>query len=142
MKKMFLFLFLLLMPNLCYSEETYMADEQNTEVSYDETSEAVESAISYEFLMMAKKMTPAYENLKRCKPTINEYIQIEGIKNELCHFKYVNYDCVVPMGVAKEYGELGLRFMRKFFNGNYGVDTPENARIQKILSDPNYCTKN
>ena len=142
MKKLFLFVFLLLMPNLCYSEEVSAVDEQNTEVSDAENTNAIEAAISYEFLMMAKKMTPAYENLKSCKPIINEYIEIYGIKNELCHFKYVNYECQLPMTVAKEYAELSLRFLQSFFNKNYGSDSLENLRLQRILSDPNYCKTN
>ena len=140
MNKLFLLLFFVLFPHICFGENSHWVNENGEEVSDEEVGEFLEKNMVDAFKQQAIEMQPVYENLRTCLPIESRYFHIIGIENSFCHFKYVDYDCVVPLNIAEEYAELGLKSVKEMINGNVNTEAPENIRIQEILSDENYCS--
>ena len=139
MSKLYLFLFILF-PQICLGADTVWVNENGNTVSDEEVEDFMESTISDEAKKMATEMEPVYENMKNCSPAESKYLHILGKENELCHFKYVDYDCLVPSDIAEEYAELGLKSVQEMLKGNISTESPEAKRMQEILSDEKYCS--
>ena len=141
MSKLILFLFILF-PQICLGAETGWVDENGNVTSDKEVADFMEANISNEAKKIAAEMQPVYENMKNCASAESEYLHILGKENELCHFKYVDYDCFVPFDIAEEYAELGLKSMQEMAKGNISTESPEAKRMQEILSNKEYCSYN
>ena len=141
MKKIVVFMLFMLLPNISLGEETDLTVGNALSGYEAEIVDFGEANENDEFVVMAKQMLPVYENMKTCSPSKNQYLEVFGMENDLCHFKYIDYYCYVPLSVAEEYAKLGIKFMRKFFTGDGNNDSPENVRIVEILSNPDYCVK-
>lgn len=139
MSKWFLFLFILF-PQICLGADSSWVDENGNPVSDEEVADFMKTTISSEAKKMAAEMQPVYENMKNCALAESEYLHILGKENELCHFKYVDYDCLVPLDIAEEYAELGLKSVQGLAKGNISTESPEARRMQEILSDEDYCS--
>ena len=140
MQKLFVILFFVLTPMTCFSEEIHWVNENGEAVSDKEVADFIFDNITEMFEEQAKEMQPVYENLKTCLPIQSQYFDILGIENDLCHFKYVDYDCLVPLNIAEEYANLGLKSVAEMMKGHINTESPENVRIQEILSDKDYCS--
>lgn len=134
----FLVLILMLVPQICLSLD--WRDENGNPVSDEVVTQAWGDVIMEEAKKVARKMEPVYENLKTCLPIQNEYFQIFGTENGLCHFKYGGYDCLVPQKIAAELADLGLFGVREALNGNWSTRSSEAVNFQEILSDKAYCS--
>lgn len=139
MSKLFLFIFILL-PQVCLSADLVWVDEKGKAVSDKEVADFIASNINDEAKKMAIEIQPVYENMKNCSPAKSEYLHILGKENELCHFKYVDYDCFVPLNIAEEYAELGIKSVQAMLEGHVSTESPEAKRMQEILSNNDYCS--
>jgi len=135
-----LFLFFVLLPNICFAENSHWINEKGEEVSDEQVADFISNNIMEGATEQAKEMQPVYESMKTCTPAESQYLQVFGIENNLCHFKYVDYNCLVPLNIAEEYADLGLKSVQEIFNGNLNTQSEESIKIQEILSDKDYCS--
>ena len=142
MKTLFWSLFFILTPMICIGEETHWVNENGETVSGEDVADFIFDNTIKMFEEQAREMQPVYEKLKTCLPIQNQYFHIIGIENDLCHFKYVDYDCFVPLNIAEEYAELGLKSGTEMINGHVNTESRENIRIKEILSNKDYCSYN
>lgn len=129
---------LALAPQVCLGQG--WRDEKGNPVPDEVVTQALSDSIMEGARKVAEEMEPVYENLKICRPIQNDYFQIFGMENDLCHFKYGGYDCLVPREIAAEYADLGLSGVREVFKGNLSTQSPEATRAQDILADKAYCS--
>ena len=139
MSKLFLFLFMLF-PQICLGVDSFWVDENGNAVSNEEVADFMKANISNEVKKMAAEMQAVYEKMKDCSPAESEYLNILGKENELCHFKYVDYDCLVPFDIAEEYADLGLKSAQEMAKGEISTESSEAIRMQEILSNKDYCS--
>lgn len=137
---MYLFILLVLLPSICCGETIDGKDQKNSQVSDDIVEYFVDNTIDGEIVAMGKELQTVSEKLKTCSPTKSQYYQIFGMENDLCHFKFADYDCLVPVNIAEEYADLGLKSAQLMIKGEVNTQSPENLRIQEILSDKDYCS--
>ena len=72
----------------------------------------------------ANQMISVWENLYTCTPINDGLLEIYGYSNNLCHFKYVDYDCNVPSDVAKRYALNNINMYKKIIeNANFSTST-------------------
>jgi len=140
MKKFITCLFLMLVPSVCFSQGEHWVNENGEEVSDEEVGNFVFDNLSDTLKQAAAEMEIIYESMNTCMPGKSEYLEIFGFEGNLCHFRYADYDCYVPQDVAAEYSELGLKLAKDLSYGIISTESPENARMQKILSDTKYCS--
>lgn len=90
---------------------------------------------------LARKMLPTYRSLSTCTPAENEYFKVYGKFGDKCHFKYVNYDCYVPMSVAQQVSKNSVKGAQDAINGTFSTRaiTPEAKYNESILNNRNYC---
>ena len=142
MKNLCLFLFVALSPHVCLGENFHWMDEKGQEVSDQEVADSFAQSIMDVATEIARKMQPVYKNLMTCLPIEEQEFQVVGMENDLCHFKYVNYDCFVPLNIAEEYAKLGLSSVQEVLKGNLSTQSPESSGMQEILSNKDYCSYN
>ena len=139
MSRLSLFLFALL-PQICLGADMVWVDENNNTVSDKEVADFMGANINSKVKKIAMEMQTVYESMKSCSSAESEDFHVLGKENELCHFKYVDYDCLVPLDIAKEYAELGLKSVQEMARGNISTKSYEAKRMQEILSNKDYCS--
>lgn len=141
MRKLFIFAFFILLPQVCLGESSQWVDENGQEVPAEQVADWINNMVIDGAMDWAKKAEHVYESMKTCSPAESEAFQVYGVENELCHFNYGGYDCFVPLEVAREYADLALVSVRKFITGGgFSTENPETKTIEAILHNNDYCT--
>lgn len=145
MKKLFIGLFFLLIPQISFSEDGYWinnADENMNEVVSDETAseEPTQDAVSEEVKQKALDLEISFESLNSCMKTKNKYIHIYGFRGLLCHFRYEQHDCRVSQDLAAKFSQWGLKVTEDMLNGELTDESPEAKKIEEFLSNRQYCS--
>ena len=140
MKKAFFILFFALLPNLCLGENFHWINEDGNVVPDEEVANLIGNNIMDGLKEQATEYLPIYHKLKSCLPVKGKYIQIIGLENDLCHFKFVDYNCHMPLNIAKEYAELGITSIQEILKGNFSTRSAEAVKMNEILSNHDYCS--
>lgn len=85
-------------------------------------------------------MQSVYEKLKTCTVAQSQYLQILGMENDLCHIKYVDFDCFIPLDVAQDFAELGIESAERMFEDRVPFRSEADIEMQEILTNENYCS--
>ena len=143
MKKFLLIIFLITISGSYLFAEEHKLSENVQPVSDKDIGKEMSEAMLKDMTEKAQKTENAYYNLKSCIPIKTDWLEIYGTENNRCRFKYVNYNCNLPMDVAKKYAEFSLKILNTE-NGTFNqvTDTPETKFINGILNDKNYCSAN
>ena len=142
MKKILCTLILLVCSTLIISANTsYWTDSNGNYVSDEEVAEQLGNSIMDGATEIAKQMLPVYEKLKTCSEASNEHFTIYGLENNKCHFKYVNYDCYLPMNITARYVQESIKGVKEIFNGNLSTSSSETQYIDSILKNQEYCSQ-
>lgn len=86
---------------------------------------------------------PVWEKLNTCErgKTSDGVLQILGITpDRKCHFIHAKYDCRLPLSLTKQYAAAGIRSLEQIADGNLETTTEEDSFMEKIHSNPEYCT--
>ena len=142
MNKLFLSAFILMFSSVCFAENFHWVDESGNEVSDQEVADFIGNNFMNSAKEQAKENLPIYEKLKNCLPAKGNYIQVLGLKDSLCHFKFVDYDCYFPQEVAQKYAELGIKSAYEILNGIFSTETDEAVKMEQIISNKDYCSYN
>ena len=140
MKKTFLILFFILLPHICFGENFHWTDENGNIAPDEEVANLIGNSFMDGLKEQAKENLPIYNKLKTCLPANGKYFQIIGKENNLCHFKVVDYDCLIPLNIAKEYAELGITSIQEILKGNFSTKSAEAVKMNEILSNADYCS--
>ena len=141
--KKFLYLLILIASStlIIYANNSYWTDSNGNYVSDEEVAEQLGNSIMDGATEIAKQMLPVYEKLKTCSEASNEYFTIYGLENNKCHFKYVNYDCYLPMNITARYAQESIKGVREVFNGNLSTNSSNAQYIDSILKNEEYCSQ-
>lgn len=86
---------------------------------------------------------PVWEKLNTCTPdkTTDGVLQIFGMTpDRRCHFKHAKYECKLPLNLTKQYAAAGIKSLERIADGNLETMTEEDNFMEKIHSNPEYCT--
>ena len=120
---------------------SFEAKAQDRVFANQEMVKALSQAVMKQVTQMAIQMRPVYEKLKTCTPAENNYIAVYGLEEDLCHFKYVNYDCYVPLDIAEKYATSSLQSLDEILNSDTMPSKESiNARYaEEVLFNKTYC---
>ncbi len=143
MKKSLLLIMCALMLGSSVLANGQWRDENGNPVSDKEVTDALSQGIMQGVTDMAKKIRPGYSKLMTCSPvSIDEAgFRVYGMSGNNCHFKYCQYDCVLPMDITRKYAEASLKGVEDALNGNFSTTakTPHAKYVQSVLENPSYC---
>ena len=140
MNKFILLALTMFIPSVCWGEDAHWVDENGNEVSDEKVADFMNDSFTDMIKQQAQENLPIFEKLTTCSPAQGQYMQVIGQENNLCHFKFVDYDCLFPQEIAKEYAELGIKASQEMLKGKFSTETPENTRMNEILSNEDYCS--
>lgn len=89
---------------------------------------------------VALSLKPVYEKMQTCQEAESDYLKVFGMQDNLCHFRYAYFDCLVHLETAKEFADLGLKGIEEVFKGNLSTQSTETNSVHNILSNKDYCT--
>lgn len=132
------------------SAETIVSDESEMFIDWSDEKasvlpdEDVADAFADEFIKGAQEVAlslkPVYEKMQTCQEAESDYLKVFGMQDNLCHFRYTDFDCLVPLETAKEFADLGLKGIEEVFKGNLSTQPTETNSVHNILSNKDYCT--
>lgn len=134
-KKILLFLIL----SLFLSLSCYVLAENREQHSSADIEEAWDSIIKVGAADSARVLLPVYQKLLTCTSANTQDFVIYGKELNKCHFKYVNYDCMMPMDVTRKYAQASIKVSREAIAGNFDMSSEDVLFVNSLLENQSFC---